>query len=188
MRCVLKRDACSAVLALTVLTAGFSPKAIAQSVNIPLQLEQAADGVVLTIPGPSGAPPMAVCLTLNANDAASGAHDVSGSTCGFATGADYRATPNTTLGFAVAGGGTNWSLSDGLAAATARRRKSASMRGRKRAPPTSPARSPSPTIGSTPTAKPSTPIPSPVNSARRALARAPSSAIASTCQRALCRR
>ena len=53
-------------------------------------------------------------LNLNASDAASGAHDVSGSTYGFATGADYRATPNTTLGFAVAGGGTNWSLSDGL--------------------------------------------------------------------------
>jgi outer membrane autotransporter protein len=53
-------------------------------------------------------------LSLNANDPASGAHDVSGSTYGFATGADYRATPNTTLGFAVAGGGTNWSLSDAL--------------------------------------------------------------------------
>lgn len=60
MRCVLKRDACSAVLALTVLTAGFSPKAIAQSVNIPLQLEQAADGVVLTINvGINGAAPRA---------------------------------------------------------------------------------------------------------------------------------
>jgi uncharacterized protein with beta-barrel porin domain len=53
-------------------------------------------------------------LSLNASDAASGAHDVSGGTYGFATGADYRATPNTTLGFAVAGGGTNWSLSDAL--------------------------------------------------------------------------
>src|SRR5262249_54734282 len=49
-------------------------------------------------------------LSLNANDPTSGAHDVSGSTYGFATGADYRAAPNTTLGFAVAGGGTNWSL------------------------------------------------------------------------------
>jgi uncharacterized protein with beta-barrel porin domain len=53
-------------------------------------------------------------LSLNASDPASGAHDVSGSTYGFATGADYRATPNTTLGFAVAGGGTNWSLTDAL--------------------------------------------------------------------------
>jgi uncharacterized protein with beta-barrel porin domain len=53
-------------------------------------------------------------LSLNASDPASGAHDVSGSTYGFATGADYRATRYTTLGFAVAGGGTNWNLADGL--------------------------------------------------------------------------
>ena len=53
-------------------------------------------------------------LSLSASDAASGAHDVSAGTYGFATGADYRASANTTVGFALAGGGTNWSLADRL--------------------------------------------------------------------------
>jgi uncharacterized protein with beta-barrel porin domain len=33
---------------------------------------------------------------------------------GFATGLDYRVTPYTVVGFALAGGGTNYGLSDGL--------------------------------------------------------------------------
>jgi uncharacterized protein with beta-barrel porin domain len=33
---------------------------------------------------------------------------------GFAGGMDYQATPDTTLGFALAGGGTNWNLAQGL--------------------------------------------------------------------------
>jgi hypothetical protein len=50
MRCVLKRDACIAVLVLEILLSFcLAPEAMAQSVNIPLQLEQAADGVILTI-------------------------------------------------------------------------------------------------------------------------------------------
>jgi autotransporter-associated beta strand protein len=43
-----------------------------------------------------------------------GSHDLSASTAGFAAGLDYRYTPDTVLGFALAGGGTNWSLSQGL--------------------------------------------------------------------------
>jgi outer membrane autotransporter protein len=43
-----------------------------------------------------------------------GSHDLSASTVGFAAGLDYRYTPDTVLGFALAGGGTNWSLSQGL--------------------------------------------------------------------------
>jgi outer membrane autotransporter protein len=43
-----------------------------------------------------------------------GSHDLSASTVGFAAGLDYHYTPNTVLGFALAGGGTNWSLSQGL--------------------------------------------------------------------------
>ena len=43
-----------------------------------------------------------------------GSHDLSASTAGFAGGLDYRLTPDTVLGFAVAGGGANWSLSQGL--------------------------------------------------------------------------
>ncbi len=43
-----------------------------------------------------------------------GSHDLSARTGGFAAGADYRVSPFTTLGFALAGGGTNWSLAQGL--------------------------------------------------------------------------
>ena len=43
-----------------------------------------------------------------------GSHDLSASTVGFAGGFDYRYTPDTVLGFAFAGGGTNWGLSQGL--------------------------------------------------------------------------
>ena len=35
-------------------------------------------------------------------------------TAGFAGGLDYRVTPNTVVGVALAGGGTNWSLAQGL--------------------------------------------------------------------------
>jgi outer membrane autotransporter protein len=52
-------------------------------------------------------------LNLAANGSAVGAHDVSAGTYGFATGADYHPTPNTALGFALAGGGLGWSV-DGL--------------------------------------------------------------------------
>jgi outer membrane autotransporter protein len=43
-----------------------------------------------------------------------GSHDVSTHTGGFAAGADYRLSPDTVVGFALAGGGTTWSLSGGL--------------------------------------------------------------------------
>jgi YVTN family beta-propeller protein/autotransporter-associated beta strand protein len=43
-----------------------------------------------------------------------GSHDLSASTAGFAGGLDYHLTPGTVMGFALAGGGTNWSLSQGL--------------------------------------------------------------------------
>ena len=43
-----------------------------------------------------------------------GSHDVSGSMFGFATGLDYHFTSDTVAGFALAGGGTGWSLSQGL--------------------------------------------------------------------------
>jgi autotransporter-associated beta strand protein len=43
-----------------------------------------------------------------------GSHDLSGRTVGVAAGLDYHLTPDTVLGFALAGGGTNWSLSPGL--------------------------------------------------------------------------
>ena len=43
-----------------------------------------------------------------------GSHDLSARTAGFAGGLDYRVTPNTIVGVALAGGGTNWSLANGL--------------------------------------------------------------------------
>lgn len=51
----------------------------------------------------------------NANgNAASGTHDVIARTYGVAGGIDYRVNPDTVVGFAVAGAGGNWSLSQGL--------------------------------------------------------------------------
>jgi autotransporter-associated beta strand protein len=43
-----------------------------------------------------------------------GSHDLSARTVGGAAGLDYHFTPDTVVGFALAGGGTNWSLSQGL--------------------------------------------------------------------------
>ena len=43
-------------------------------------------------------------------DATAGTSDLTARAYGFAAGADYRATPTTLLGFALAGGGTNWSV------------------------------------------------------------------------------
>jgi len=43
-----------------------------------------------------------------------GSHDLSARTVGFAAGLDYRLTPDAVVGFALAGGGTNWSLSQAL--------------------------------------------------------------------------
>jgi outer membrane autotransporter protein len=43
-----------------------------------------------------------------------GSHDLSARTVGLAGGFDYRLTPDTVVGLAFAGGGTNWSLPQGL--------------------------------------------------------------------------
>ncbi len=43
-----------------------------------------------------------------------GSHDLSARTAGGAAGLDYRLTPDTVVGFAFAGAGTDWSLSQGL--------------------------------------------------------------------------
>ena len=47
-------------------------------------------------------------------NALAGSHDRSARAYGFATGLDYRVTPYTVVGFALAGGSTNYGLSDGL--------------------------------------------------------------------------
>jgi uncharacterized protein with beta-barrel porin domain len=43
-----------------------------------------------------------------------GSHTTTASAAAFAAGIDYRATPDTVLGFALAGGGTSWGLDAGL--------------------------------------------------------------------------
>jgi uncharacterized protein with beta-barrel porin domain len=43
-----------------------------------------------------------------------GSNDVTASDYGFAAGMDYRATPDSVYGFALAGGGTNWSVAQNL--------------------------------------------------------------------------
>ncbi|MGA8077088.1 MAG: autotransporter domain-containing protein [Xanthobacteraceae bacterium] len=47
-------------------------------------------------------------------DPSVGSHDASAQTYGFAAGMDYHFTPYATAGFAVAGGGTSWGLSNAL--------------------------------------------------------------------------
>jgi len=43
-----------------------------------------------------------------------GSHDLTARTAGYAAGMDYRIAPGTVVGFALAGGGTGWSLAQGL--------------------------------------------------------------------------
>ena len=47
-------------------------------------------------------------------DSAATSSNVTARTYGIAAGMDYHVSPDTILGFALAGGGTNWGLSDGL--------------------------------------------------------------------------
>jgi outer membrane autotransporter protein len=51
---------------------------------------------------------------VNGEGAVLGSHDVTPRTYGVVAGADYRASADTVLGFALGGGGTNWGLSNGL--------------------------------------------------------------------------
>jgi outer membrane autotransporter protein len=47
-------------------------------------------------------------------DAVLGSHDTSASAAAFAAGIDYRLSPNTIVGIALAGGGTSWNVTAGL--------------------------------------------------------------------------
>jgi autotransporter-associated beta strand protein len=51
---------------------------------------------------------------LDGDPSGTGSHSVSSGAYGVIAGADYRATPDTWLGFAVSGGGNNWDLSNSL--------------------------------------------------------------------------
>jgi outer membrane autotransporter protein len=50
----------------------------------------------------------------NGDSVVVGSHDVRTNTWGIAAGIDYRLSPDTKIGFALGGAGTNWGLSDGL--------------------------------------------------------------------------
>ena len=47
-------------------------------------------------------------------DATIGSNNITAQTFGFAAGMDYHVSPNTVVGFALAGGGTNWGLANAL--------------------------------------------------------------------------
>jgi hypothetical protein len=87
--------------------------------------------------------------------AVTGSHDLSARTAGLAGGFDYRLTPDTVVGLAFAGGGTDWSLAQGWAVAEAMPSRPASMAPQKPARLTSPPPWPSPTTGCPPTVLPS---------------------------------
>ena len=52
--------------------------------------------------------------TTSRGDPSVGSHDISAAVFGFAGGMDYHVTPSTLVGFALAGGGTNWRLANAL--------------------------------------------------------------------------
>jgi hypothetical protein len=54
------------------------------------------------------------CNRTSGDLAVIGSHDLSARTAGGAAGLDYRLTPDTVVGLALAGAGTDWSLSQGL--------------------------------------------------------------------------
>ena len=115
-------------------------------------------------------------------DAAIGSTNITARTFGFAAGMDYHVSPNTIVGFALAGGGTNW----GLANALGNGRSDAlqvgvygiSYLGRL----ISRARSPSPITGSRPIARRLATSSMPISTAR-ATARGSRAAIALACCR-----
>jgi len=108
-----------------------------------------------------------------------GSHDLSATTAGFAGGLDYRLSPSSIVGLALAGGGTGWSLAQGSVPARATRSKRASTARRARGQPISPRRSPSSITGCRATASRLPATISPRASTRRAMAGGSRAAIAS---------
>jgi hypothetical protein len=64
---------------------------------------------LLSRAGASGAAVTAHTTRLTAIPAVFGSHDLTAHTAGYAAGLDYHLTRDTIVGFALAGGGTNWS-------------------------------------------------------------------------------
>ena len=67
----------------------------------------------MTDAGASGAQAYGASNTTSGNTAA-GSNTVTAGAFGFAAGMDYHVSPDTKVGFALAGGGTNWNLAGGL--------------------------------------------------------------------------
>ena len=74
---------------------------------------------------------------------------------GVAGGLDYHLSPDTVVGFALAGGGTNWSLAQGLGGGRSDAFQAGVYAATRSGPAYLAARSPSPIIGCRPTASPS---------------------------------
>ena len=72
---------------------------------------------------------------------------------GFAAGADYRVAPGTVVGFALAGGGTNWSLAGGLGTGNSDAFQAGVYGSHRSARPISPPRWPMPGTTSAPTVR-----------------------------------
>ena len=97
---------------------GFAPD---QEASLPSDVALAYAGVLKAPPTPQSFGPrwtvwgasFGGSATFDGN-AVVGSTNVTASTYGFAAGADYHAAPDTVLGFALAGAGTNWGLEQGL--------------------------------------------------------------------------
>jgi hypothetical protein len=99
-----------------------------------------------------------------------GSHDLAARTAGGAAGLDYRLAPGTVVGLALAGGGTNWSLAQGIGGGKSDAFQAGVYGTTRWARPMSRPRSPSPITGCRPTASLSPAIISPRASTRRASA------------------
>jgi uncharacterized protein with beta-barrel porin domain len=97
---------------------GFAPE---EQENLPPDIALAYAGVLKAPPKPQNFDERWTAwgaayggANTTSGDPAAGSSTVSAATYGFASGMDYRVAPNTTAGFALAGGGTNWGLAGGL--------------------------------------------------------------------------
>lgn len=104
---------------------GFGPVPFAREQNAALQpaIAQAYASVLKAPPPPSPTGRFSVwgaayggTNTTGGDPLGVGSHDVTSRTGGFASGLDYRVSPDTMIGFALAGAGTSWGLTAGLGA------------------------------------------------------------------------
>jgi uncharacterized protein with beta-barrel porin domain len=99
-------------------TSGFAPE---QEASLPSDIAEAYNAVLVKAPPPqtfeqrwsAWGSAYGGAAKLDGN-AVVGSNAVNASDYGFAAGMDYRATPDSVYGFALAGGGTNWSVAQNL--------------------------------------------------------------------------